>query len=87
MDTIKCEEVIISTLARRGKGVKYSPIRVITQVFTKDGELIAENDSLPETIELIVLSKEINRILNDNIEILPNSPFHEKLKTILNLIQ
>ena len=44
MNTVKCEEVIISTLLRRGEGKPGDPIRVITQVFTKDGELIAERD-------------------------------------------
>lgn len=44
MDTIKVEEVIIATVLRRGAGVPGDPIRIITQVFTKSGELIAEND-------------------------------------------
>jgi len=46
IDTCKYEEVIISTLKKRGDGTKTSPIRVITQVFTKEGELIAEVDPL-----------------------------------------
>ena len=46
MDTVICKEVIVSTLARRGAGTPGSPIRVITQVFEKDGTLIAENDSM-----------------------------------------
>lgn len=47
MDKVWCEEVIISTVARRGEGkVPSDPIRIITQVFTKDGKFIAEYDSL-----------------------------------------
>jgi hypothetical protein len=43
MRTIICKEVIVSTLTTRGDG-KSDPIREVTQVFEKDGELIAEND-------------------------------------------
>jgi len=48
MDTVICKEVVITTLTRRGKGTEYSPIRVITQVFEKNGDLIAENDPYDE---------------------------------------
>lgn len=44
MDTIKCEEVIIARVLRRGAGIPGDPVRIITQVFTKSGELIAEDD-------------------------------------------
>jgi len=43
-DTVYCEEVIITTITRRGKGIIGSPIRVICQVYHKSGHLIAEND-------------------------------------------
>lgn len=36
-------EVIVSTIARRGDG-KDTPIRIVRQVFTKEGHLIAEYD-------------------------------------------
>ena len=40
-----CKEVIISDLARRGSGKDpTSPLRIITQVYEKTGELIAEFD-------------------------------------------
>lgn len=39
------KEVIVSNLTRRGAGTRMSPVRVITQVFEKDGTLIAEKDS------------------------------------------
>lgn len=44
MTDIRCEEVIISNLRKIGKGVKEDPIRRVTEVFTKEGELIASND-------------------------------------------
>lgn len=44
MSKIKCQEVIISKLSTRGKGVIGDPVRQITQVFSKSGELIAEMD-------------------------------------------
>lgn len=49
IDTVQAQEVIICTKARRGKGVTLDPIRVITEVFTKDGQLIAEHDPSPNT--------------------------------------
>lgn len=49
MDTVICKELIVATLTRRGKGEKYSPIRIITQVFEKDGTLVAEHDPVDET--------------------------------------
>lgn len=49
MDTVECKELIISTLKRRGTGLEYSPIRVITEVYDKDGTKIAEHDPNPET--------------------------------------
>jgi len=49
MDKVECKEVIVSTLKRRGAGTKYSPIRIITEVYEKDGTKIAEVDPSPET--------------------------------------
>lgn len=49
MNTVECREVIISTLRQRGTGQKYSPIRVVTEVYDKDGTIIAEHDPRPET--------------------------------------
>ena len=47
MKEVVCKEVIITRLLRRGKGVEYDPIRCITQVFDKKGNLIAEHDPNP----------------------------------------
>lgn len=44
MNEICVKEVIVSTLSTKGLGKALSPIRRITQVFEKDGTLIAEND-------------------------------------------
>lgn len=49
MDTVICKEVVIATLKRRGTGIEHSPIRVITEVYEKDGTKIAEYDPSPET--------------------------------------
>lgn len=54
MNEVKCVEVIISSLTRRGTGdSSLSPVRCVTQVFTKDGQFIAEND--PFTDDKFVL--------------------------------
>jgi len=55
MDTVICKEVVITTLKRRGSGIEHSPIRVITEVYEKDGTLIAEHDPSPETFAPIDL--------------------------------
>ena len=44
MDEVKLIEVIYCTKKRRGEGVKNDPIRIVTEVFQKDGTLIAEYD-------------------------------------------
>lgn len=44
MKDVQCREVIISRIRRRGKGIEGDPIRVITEVFEKDGTKIAEYD-------------------------------------------
>ena len=47
MNKVFCEQVIISTKEKRGDGKVYEdPVRCITQVFTTEGELIAEYDPL-----------------------------------------
>jgi hypothetical protein len=44
---VKCEEVIITDQKRRGDGkAEGTPIRSVTQVFAKDGKLLAEQDDL-----------------------------------------
>jgi hypothetical protein len=40
-------EVIESTILRRGRGDEKSPIRIITQYYTRDGVLLAESDPCP----------------------------------------
>ena len=43
---INCQELILSKVARKGEGKFPSPIRELTQVFTKEGQLIAEYDPM-----------------------------------------
>jgi len=55
MDEIYVDKFIFSTKERRGNGESaHSPIRVITQIYTLDGELIAEHDPDSFTIEQII---------------------------------
>lgn len=44
MDTAILREVIETQILRRGKGIENDPVRVVTQFWTKDGELLGEND-------------------------------------------
>lgn len=48
MDTVKCEEVIICYNKRLGKGTEDDPVRIVLQVFTKDGKIIAERNAVNE---------------------------------------
>lgn len=50
MDKVEVMQVIKTTLKRRGEGTKGNPVRIITQYWTMDGELIVEVD--PQTVEL-----------------------------------
>lgn len=43
MDQVLVKELIVCTKKRRGNG-KDDPIRVILEIFTKDGKKIAEHD-------------------------------------------
>lgn len=42
----RCEEVIITDLLLRGSGTNEDPYRRVVQVWSKDGNLIAENDPI-----------------------------------------
>jgi len=44
IDTVECRELIIATIRRRGKGTDDSPVRIITEIYEKDGTKIAEHD-------------------------------------------
>jgi hypothetical protein len=44
MKEVEVKEVVITTLARAGKGVQGDPIRKVIQIWEKDGSLIAERD-------------------------------------------
>lgn len=44
MHSLKCEELILTTLATRGRGRETDPVRCITQVYSKEGYLLAEHD-------------------------------------------
>lgn len=46
-DNAQLIEVIQTTIMRRGRGDEQDPIRVVTQYWTKDGELLAEVDPAP----------------------------------------
>jgi len=66
MDEVKLIEAIYCSKERRGKGVEFSPIRVINQIYNKDGSLIMESD--PEVkytdLHLLDLMKWINPVLD-----------------------
>lgn len=52
MDTAVCKELIVTTIARRGTGTPHSPIRIVTQVFEKDGTLVAEKDQFNQSLPI-----------------------------------
>lgn len=44
MKPVRLQEVIILEEVKRGKGVEGDPIRNVRQIYSKDGELLAEFD-------------------------------------------
>lgn len=48
MDGVRAIAVIETTITRRGKGVEGDPIRLITQYWSMDGQLLAERDPAKE---------------------------------------
>jgi len=63
--SIECKEVIVSYLTKRGTGVEHSPIRIITEIFEKDGTKIAEHDPSPEVFyknDLIDFAKWLKQV-------------------------
>ena len=49
MDTAKVIQVIVTDILRRGTGTAADPIRIITQYWSLDGELLAEVDPVQES--------------------------------------
>jgi hypothetical protein len=47
MGDVEVMQVIRTQLLRRGKGTPESPIRIITQYWSMDGELLVEVDPFP----------------------------------------
>ena len=55
MNKVYVAELIVCEKERRGTGkCKSSPIREVLQIYTKDGNLLAEYDRLSSPIEVIV---------------------------------
>jgi hypothetical protein len=48
---VQIKQIIITRLLRRGEGKNDDPIRIITQFWDMDGNLIAEFDPSPTTAE------------------------------------
>lgn len=82
MDTAKTIEVIETTLLRLGSGKDLtSPIRVVTQYWTKDGVLLAHNDPAaivltPEEIHIIDTKLRAGYTANATV---PDRPLTEQL--------
>ena len=61
-------EVIRTELLRKGRGIEESPVRIITQFWTKDGELLAEVDPWTDK-EHIERAEEIRRAVTQAAEV------------------
>jgi len=49
-DSVELVEVI-RTVAARGEGTDKNPVRMVEQYWSKDGQLLAEHDSIKEVTE------------------------------------
>jgi hypothetical protein len=65
-DQLFAEELIVCTKKRRGDGVK-APIRVVTEVFNKSGQLVAESDPLKFSIEEILKAPKIDSTVKEDL--------------------
>lgn len=65
MDEIKVEQFIYCTKTRRGDGSGY-PVRIITEIYTLNGDLVAERDCESYTIEEIYKAFRASGIVTDN---------------------
>lgn len=59
MDSVICKEVIISTIRRRGDGTPNNPIRMVVEVFEKDGTLIAERDTFDTKVKWVSVKERL----------------------------
>lgn len=50
--SVEMIELIVTRLERRGRGEEHSPIRIITQYWDKDGNLIFENDPCSRVVKI-----------------------------------
>ncbi len=82
MDTAKTIEVIETTLLRLGSGKDHtSPIRVVTQYWTKDGVLLAQNDPAAVTLtpeEICNINAKLRADFTTSAAV-PNEPLTEAL--------
>lgn len=67
-DSAICKEVIITSLTTRGDG-NYQPFRRITQVFEKDGTLIAEHDPSPDVNNELTKAK-MEEMINEKFSVM-----------------
>jgi len=44
MDSARVVQLIETTILRRGDGLENDPVRIVTQYWTFDGQLVAEDD-------------------------------------------
>ena len=63
-DTARILQVIETTLLRRGTGAPRNPIRIITQYWSLDGQLLAEVDPF------LLLRKEVVGKQKPNLEVI-----------------
>jgi hypothetical protein len=67
MDTVKQIELIETTLKRAGDGLTSdSPIRIVTQYWTKDGKLVFECDPTMRSVTPEILA-DIREAININV--------------------
>lgn len=82
MDTAKTIKVIETTLLRMGSGEdKNSPIRIVTQYWTEDGQLLAQNDPAAVTLtpeEIHVINSKLRVGYSTSADV-PNEPLTELL--------
>ncbi len=71
MANVSVEELVITRLTRRGNG-KSTPIRIVTEVYTKDGTLVADHD--PDFTYSLEQLEKLIEYARKNIPLLTEDP-------------
>lgn len=84
MDQVKLIQVIETTLTRRGNGTT-TPIRVITQYWSAEGEILAEVDPCRD-MEAVITPAQKDAVRKCYMGLSRENPASDAVQIVLNLL-